>query len=408
MKSSRVVLIALVALAAGAMAGGWFVQRRLKTASTANSVSTAPPPAAPVVAAASTAPPQEIVVTIPADALERMGLTFAHVTAEAARTEIRVPGAVKADGYREVPVSSVVGGIATEITAELGQSVKRGQKMAQLFSRDLSEAQAALIGFEADLDVEHKKLTRTQELVRLGAASREELESVEAAHRLHAAHVQEARQKLLFLGLTREQVGRVSQGQQVSSDVVIPAPIDGVVIARKLNLGQVVNASQELFTVTDLSSVWIEGSLLENDFASVRVGSRAVITTPAYPDRRYSGAVDYIDPRVDSQTRTAKVRVIVSNRDLALRLGMYADLTFSSVGSRVTVVPAKAVQQIGPNNVVYLPVDREANRFLQRTVTLGMEMPSGRQVLAGLRAGERVVSEGSFLLRAEALRQHPQ
>ncbi|MGH9673300.1 MAG: efflux RND transporter periplasmic adaptor subunit [Bryobacteraceae bacterium] len=348
-------------------------------------------------------------VTIPADAIERMGLTFAQVATDLARTEIRVPGTVAPDGYRDVPVSSVVGGIATEITAELGQSVKRGQKIAQLFSRELAEAQTALIGYEAELEVEHKKLTRVEELVRLGAASREELESVEAAHRLHAAHVQEARQKLLFLGLTREQVGRVSQGRQVSSDVMIPAPIDGVVIARKLNLGQVVNASQELFTVTDLSSVWIEGSLLENDFASVRAGSRAMITTPAYPDRKYSGAVDYIDPRVDPQTRTATVRVIVPNRDFVLRLGMYADVTFTSVaGSRAPVVPAKAVQQIGPNSVVYIPVDGEANRFVQRSITLGEETPTGRQVLAGLRAGERVITEGSFLLRAEALRQHPQ
>jgi RND family efflux transporter MFP subunit len=181
-----------------------------------------------------------------------------------------------------------------------------------------------------------------------------------------------------------------------------------VVTARSLNLGQVVMTGQELFTVTDLSSLWIEGSLLEDHFAAVRAGSRATITTPAYPGRTYRGPVDYIDPRVDPQTRTAKVRVVVENADGGLRLGMYMDMLFVYGGAAVTVVPAQAIQMIGSTSVVFVPIDGEPGGFRQRTIMAGNETAGGRIVSEGVRPGERVVTEGSFLLRAEALRQHPQ
>jgi multidrug efflux pump subunit AcrA (membrane-fusion protein) len=119
--------------------------------------------------------------------------------------------------------------------------------------------------------------------------------------------------------------------------------------------------------------------------------------------------VDYIDPQVDPQTRTAKVRMAVANPGFALRLGMYMDVLFtSSAGPPVPVVPKQAIQTIGSANVVYLPVEGEPGRFLQRTLRTGHESPTGFQVLDGLKSGETVVIEGSFLLRAESLRQHAQ
>jgi RND family efflux transporter MFP subunit len=360
-------------------------------------------PAMPMPAAS-----EDIVVSIPQDALERMKLSYAEVKEEAATVEIRVPGTVQPNGYREVRVTPLTGGIATKIAVDLGQTVKRGQAMAQLFSRELAEAQSEFVSFQAQLEAEHKRLMRAQELVKLGAASREELEGVEASHQIHTAHVEEARQRLLLLGLSESQIDEVRTGRKVSSDVTIPAPIDGVATARSLNLGQVVMAGQDLFTVTDLSSVWIEGNLLEDNFAAVRSGSRATITTPAYPGRTYRGVVDYIDPRVDPQTRTAKVRVVVENADRGLRLGMYMDMLFIHAGARAIVVPAQAIQMIGTTSVVFVPVEGQPGGFQQRKITAGNETSGGRIVSEGLRPGERVVTDGSFLLRAEALRQHPQ
>ena len=402
----------LVILIAGVGAGGWLAQRGMifPAPKSQQSVMSPVPAATPSpIVAEQPAKPQEVEVTVPVESLDRMHLQFAKVAGGTMSSEIRVPGTVQANAYREVHVTPIAGGVVTQVSAELGQSVKRGQRMAQVFSRDLSEAQTAFVGYEAEFDVEHKKLERTQELVRIGAASREELERVEADHRVHAAHVQEARQKLLLLGLDEAQIGRLSAGQQLSTDISVPSPVDGIVTARWVNLGQVVGLGQDLFTVTDLSSVWIEGNLLEDDFSAVRAGSHATITTPAYVGRIYRGVVDYIEPRVDPQTRTAKVRVTVENPGLALRMGMYVDMEFTNVKTgNAVIVPKGAIQAVVSGNVVYLVVALKEGRFLQRAVTIGEETGGGVRVLEGLTQGDTVVTEGSVLLRAESLRQHPQ
>lgn len=357
---------------------------------------------------AEAAPPPEGDVTIPAESLARLHLKFGQVTETRLSSELRVPGTVQSNGYREVKVTPLVGGVLTRVSAELGQLVKRGQPLAQVFSNDFAAAQMELIAMQAELEAEHKKLVRTQELVQLGAASREELETVQASHQSHEAHVAAGRQKLLLLGMTDPQINALHGGADLGSQLAIPAPINGMVVSRNANQGQVVAVGQELFTVTDLSSVWVEGSLFEKDTASVRVGSRAVITAPAYAGRVWRGAVSYIDPRVDAQTRTAKVRVVVNNPGLALRLGMYVDIAFHSASpARVLTVPPGAVQSIGSTQVVFVPAAEEG-RFMQRTVRLGEETDAGVRVLEGLQAGEKVVTEGSFLVRAEALRQRGQ
>ncbi len=402
MQSRRWAWLAGIILVAAGTA--WFLLKDnllVRVAPKAASMPGMPMPTAP---SEPPAPAREIEVTIPAAEVDRLHLKFDKVTATTVRVEVRVPGTVQPNAYKQVRVTPLVGGIVTQVSVELGQSVKRGQTLAQVFSRELAEAQTAYVAFNAELEAEHKKLVRTQELVRLGAASRQELEEIEANHQVHAAHLEEARQRLLLLGVDEQQVG--GQG---SSNIVIQSPLDGVVTARSVNVGQVVMSGQESLTITDLSLVWIEANLLENDFGTVRIGSQAVITTPAYPGRQYRGSVDYIDPQVDSETRTAKVRVAVNNPGLALRFGMYMDVLFTSqAGASVLVVPKQAIQTIGTMSVVYVLVEGEVDRFLQRTVKIGDEAAHGLRVVEGLKAGETVVTNGSFLLRAEALRQHSQ
>ena len=403
-------LAGLAILIAGVGAGGWLAQRGMLFSTPKSQQGVASPvPATTLLPTAAPAGSQEIEVTVPVESLDRMHLQFAKVTAGTMNTQIRVPGTVQPNAYREIHVTPIAGGVVTQVWVELGQSVKRGQPIVQLFSRDLAEAQTAFVGYQAEFDVEHKKLERTQELVRIGAASREELERVEADHRVHAAHVQEARQKLLLLGWDEDQIGRLSAGQQASTNISVPSPVDGIVTARAVNLGQVVGLGQDLLTVTDLSSVWIEGNLLEDDFSAVRAGSHATITTPAYAGRIYRGVVDYIEPRVDPQTRTAKVRVTLENPGFALRMGMYVDMKFTNVKTgNAVIVPKGAIQTVASGSVVYLPVELQEGRFLQRAVRIGEDAGGGVRVLEGLTQGDTVVTEGSVLLRAESLRQHPQ
>ena len=389
------------AITAAVLAGGWWAMPGRWT-----------PAAAPEPQQFSRGPvpssPQEpLEIAIPAEVLSKISLAFGTVTEGTASIEVRVPGTVRPNQYKEVRVSALAGGVATHVPAEIGQMAGKGQPLARIFSRELAEAQSALIAFTADIELEHKKLLRIQDLLKLGAASREELETVEAAHQAHAAHVEQARQQLLLLGLSEADVAQVSAGRTVASTMTVAAPADGLVIERSLNPGQVVAAGQDLFTLTDLSSVWIEGSLFESDFASVRVGSSAMITTPAYPGATYRGVVEYIDPRVDPETRTARVRVAMDNPRGLLRLGMYMDMRFSSGGGRVPIVPKEAIQTIGTTQVVYVPVEGSEGRFAERTIEIAEELAAGYRVQKGLSPGDRVVTEGSFLLRAESLRRSP-
>jgi len=164
---------------------------------------------------------------------------------------------------------------------------------------------------------------------------------------------------------------------------------------------------QELLSVTDLSEVWVVGDLYEQDFRTVRVGSEAAITTPAYPGLTLHGRVSYIDPRVDPQARTAKARIEVPNADGCLRLGMYVSVSFTTPGVSTVVVPRSAVQAIGDRQVVFVPAGNEDGKFIQRQVRVGSPIGDNYTVLSGLKPGETVVTEGSFFLRAEVLRNAP-
>lgn len=394
MKPRTLFLLAGLIAATGGAA--WF---RLRTSSrppatSAASVAMPPMPMATSAASAPVETEQEVQVSIPAGDVERLHLKFAKVTDGFVTTEIRVPGTVQPNAYQQIHVTPLAGGVVTQVAVEIGQPVRRGQPLVQVFSRELAEVQTKFIADGAQLEVEQKKLVRTQELVRLGAASRQELEEIEASHQVHAAHVEESRQRLLLLGLTEEKISDVAAGKRADTTIAVPSPLDGMVTARSVNLGQVVNASQDLLTVTDLSSVWVEANLLEDNFAAVRVGSPATITTPAYAGRAYRGAVSYIDPQVDSQTRTAKVRIVLDNPGFGLRFGMYMDVLFTNVTGRAAVAPKQAVQTIGASTIVFVPVEGEAGRFVQRRVKTGESSASGVRILEGLKSGETVVTDG--------------
>jgi RND family efflux transporter MFP subunit len=194
----------------------------------------------------------------------------------------------------------------------------------------------------------------------------------------------------------------------VISHVVVPSPMDGIITERSANPGQVVAQGEALFVVTDLSEVWALGDLYEEDFRHVQVGSEAALTTLAYPGLVLGGRVTYIDPRVDLQTRTAKVRAEVANPQGRLRLGMYVTMTFAPRSQeRVVVVPRAAVQTMGGRQVVFTAVLDEEGKFIQRSVELGPLAGELYPVLKGLQPGEVVVTEGSFFLRAESLRNAP-
>ena len=405
------LIAAVLLVALGVAAGAIWSGRRTPRADSPSSETTKSMPGMPGMAmpgavapssAAKSDEPAEI--SLMPEAMARAGIKTETVRAATATEGVGVPGTVASNAYRDTKVNALVGGVVRQVLVELGARVLSGEPLAVIFSSDLADAQMKYLSMRAAFEADHLKVVRTEKLVALGAASRQELEEVTAMHAGHETELAAARQRLFLLGLAERQVDSLTDASQVVSDITVAAPANGEIIARTVNPGQVLSAGQQLFVVTDLSNVWVIGDLYEKDFTVVRVGSNALINVPVN-NRTLSGRVAYIDPRVDPVSRTAKVRVEVPNPGENLRLGMYVTLRFETGwNQRITVVPQAAVQAVGERTVVYMPVEGEIGKFTERPVKLGPSRGDLVQVVEGLKPGEKVVTNGSFFLRSEAAR----
>jgi RND family efflux transporter MFP subunit len=353
----------------------------------------------------------ESTLTLAPEQAQRAGIKIETVGERASgeASGQQTTGVVQPNSYRETPVMSLVAGIVRSVGPELGQSVRKGQTVAVVSSNELADAQSKYLAAIAELEEHHKHHARTEKLVAIGAASREEVEL--ATSRLKAAESELAnlRQRLLLLGLSSQRVNALRSTSQVSSEVSLPAPASGTVTSRTVNSGEVIEANKELLRVTDLSSVWVVAQVYEKDLGKVHVGSGASINTDAYPGRVFRGQVSYVDPKVDPQTRTAQARIELANPGQQLKIGMYVNVAFgarASSESTVPVVPVSAVQNVGNHQVVFIATI-DPNVFAMRTVRVGPETNGYYPVLEGLMVGDRIVTEGSFMLRAEWLKSHP-
>lgn len=353
--------------------------------------------------------PVETVVPLTQEAIERAGIVVAPVTGLDGSSSIRVTGIVEPNGYRRVVVTPLVAGRVTQVSAELGQLVRRGQSLATIYSPDLVDAHARLRSARAVLEAHDRELQRTEKLVAIGAASRQELERIHAEHTAQVTLVDSARARLELLGVSTA-AGAPFDQPSMTGAANVSAPIDGTVTSRTANVGLNVDSGTPVFTVVDLSTVWVIAELYEQDVAQVRVGTKASVTLPAYPGVQLNGQVSYVDPQVTAETRTARVRVELQNARQLLRLGMYADVILSAPrtpgrpASAAVTVHRAAVQTVGQRSVVYVVQPEGPGRFIEREVALGPAIGERAQVRSGLTVGESIVVEGSFFLRAESER----
>jgi len=351
---------------------------------------------------ASEAALPDVPVTLTPEAVERAGIRLARVTAGTGGSTLRLPGVIEANAYKQVVVTPLVAGRVTRVFAESGQRVQRGQELAEIFSPELSEAGTRYVSARAELDAHERELQRTEKLVEIGAASRQELERLHAEHTSKLTAVESARSRLELLGLSGPAIAGLAPGNDAGAVIAVPAPITGVVTERMSNPGVNVDATSKMFTVVDLSTVWVVADLYEKDFSRVPVGSTASVTTRAFPDVVLPGRVSYIDPQVNPTTRTAKVRIEVSNPRGQLRLGMFGDVSVEGARhTSIARIPRIAVQNVDDRTVVYLADPSQPGRFIEREVRLGESSDSDVEVLSGVTTGDTVVTEGSFFLRAE-------
>ncbi|HEX6314056.1 MAG TPA: efflux RND transporter periplasmic adaptor subunit [Gemmatimonadaceae bacterium] len=402
--AAALIGVALVMVGAGAsyllMRSAEMPERMAAPVATAAAPSTSS--ALPTATAApENTPLPDVVVPLSAEAVQRAGIVVTPVASGTSAGGIRLPGVVEPNAYRQVAVTPLVSGRVTRVAVELGARVRRGQSLAEIYSPGLAEAQTKYVSAKAMLEAHDRELQRTQKLVEIGAASRQELERIHAEHAAQRAAVQSARSQLELLGVSSSTVEALGAGSEVEATTSVPAPIDGVITERAANVGLNVDQATPLFTVVDLSTVWIVADVYEKDFSRVRIGSDATVTTAAYPGLSLNGRISYIDPQVNPETRTAKVRVEVPNSRGELKLGMYADVVVAGAAEASTVVPRSAIQNIGDRTVVYLANPKEPGKFTEREVRLGGASGAQVEIAAGLQPGDVVVTEGSFFVRAE-------
>lgn len=341
------------------------------------------------------------VIDVTAEAAKRAGLEIGSVKLGPIASELSVPGHVEANAYTQVAVKATSEGRITSFSAELGATVRRGQLMGRMFVPEVADQQRVFLSMRAELDAAHAKLLRTEQLVKLGSVSQQELEAVRASHTAHATDVEGVRARLMLLGVSAERLGRLNSAAEIDANTDITSPADGVVIRRTANPGLNVQAAEELATIADLSEVWVVVDVFERDLGRVKLGDRVRVTSPSDPGGAWQSTISYIDPQVVPETRTARLRAELQNPGRRLKIGQYVDVVLSETRASVLQVPREAVQTIGDRHFVYAPDPGQPNRFVEREVRVGAFAGTAVEILSGVSAGDSLVTTGSFFLRAE-------
>lgn len=363
------------------------------------------------------------VVEVPAPAQKNAGVVVTKLETRRLPTTIEVTGRVTPDEARVAHIRPLARGLVERVWVRLGERVKKGQPLATYDNIQLGElvgeylsARAGLRQAEADRDVKRRMVERGRELVKIEAIARQtldlreaELKNAEAAISSNEATVARVEEQLHRFGLTEADLAKLSPVEGSSphrsaSHAVLRAPFDGVVTKYDVAQGEVAEPERELFTIADLSVVWVLADVYEKDFTNVRPGTDVSLRVDAYPDRVFTGRLTYVADLIDPQTRSAKARVVVTNPDTALKLDMFARLTIPTAEQRdVLVVPVAAVQTVDNQSVVF--VQQTAERFVRRNVELGAAAGDVIEVRSGVAAGDTVVAAGSFYLKTALLRE---
>ncbi len=262
---------------------------------------------------------------------------------------------------------------------------------------------------EASLDEAKKRYQRAVSVADINPVSRNEFEQAAVKRQTAESDLAAAGQRLELLGLSQSSVNTLRSPSQITSEIALTAPVSGTITKRDVNQGEAIEANKELMRVTNLSTVWVIAQVYEKDLSLLRTGSGASVTTDAYPGKLFRGHITYIDPNINADTRTAQARVELENPGQILKIGMYVNVAFGSLGSAertMPTIPSAAVQNMNEKQVVFVATDKP-NVFTIKPVRLGTEKDGQFVVLEGLNVGDKVVTNGSFLLRAEVLKLNP-
>ena len=323
--------------------------------------------------------PGLVPVDLTPERLQLIGMQTAVVTRQPLVSRVRTVGAVTARENSVVVVATRFGGWIEKTFVDTGSRVRRGEVLATAYSPDVLTAMASFITAT--------KWTRENPLAGGAGAPSSSFE-------------RDARSRLEFIGMAREDIEEVARTGQVQQSVKIRSPIGGFVARKSALSGAYVTPGTELFELADLSAVWVTADLYEYEAARVRVGQKATITVPTYPGEAFHSRVQFIYPTFNVGTRTLPVRLELKNPHLRLRPGMFAQVELEVDPVDALVVPAEAVVDTG--DLQYVFAVRGAGRFEPRRVKVGARAGDRVQLIEGVADGDEVVTTGNFLVDSES------
>jgi Cu(I)/Ag(I) efflux system membrane fusion protein len=318
-------------------------------------------------------------VTIDTQRQQLIGLHTAKVTEGDLGGELRTNGVVAVDETRVRKVTVKVEGFVEKLFVDFtGKAVAKGQPLFSLYSPEFVSAQQ-----------EYLLALRAQKQMAAGSMK-------ESGDELLAS----AKRRLLFWDVPASEVDQLEKTGEVHKTLVLRSPISGVVTVKNVVEGARITPADPLFEITDLGHVWVQADLYETELARVKLGTPAELTLGSYQGQSFRGRVAFIDPEVDSKTRTVKVRIEFPNPNGLLKPEMFGEVTFKTQGRKGLTVPVDAVLDSGTRKVVFLALGD--GHFEPREVQTGLNQGDQVEILQGLKAGDEVITRANFLVDSES------
>jgi Cu(I)/Ag(I) efflux system membrane fusion protein len=336
------------------------------------------PPGKTVAAGAAAAQP----VMLTPEGARRIGVTYATASLQALTGSVRTVAQVTFDETRVKIIAPKIDGWVDRLYVNAtGQYVAAGEPLLAIYSPMLVSAQQELL-LAAQLGQE---VAQGGDVARTGATDLRDA----------------ARRRLLYWDIGPAQIAELERTGAIQKTLVLRSPVSGFVVEKNVLGGQKTMAGEALYKIADLSAVWLEGEVFERDLARVRLGASVTMDFESLPDEHPVGRIGYIYPTLNAETRTARVRVVLSNPGMRFKPGMYATLHIASAPAAETVtVPRGAVLATGGRSLVF--VRSKTGSLEPRPVTLGASTDDRTQILMGVTAGEVVVASATFLVDAES------
>jgi RND family efflux transporter MFP subunit len=314
--------------------------------------------------------------------MQSIGVQIGRVESKRVNDELRLSGNVEVNERRVAYVQSrVTGWIRRVYVDATGDLVRKGQPLFTMYSPDL-------------VATEHEYLLAMRNATDLADSSVAGV-AAGAGSLLNAA-----RERLLQWQISPAEIARLERTGEASNELAIDAPAGGYITERNALPNMYVQPEMKLYTIADLSEVWVMAQLFQNDAGKIKPGDRAQVTVDAYPDVRFTGRVDYVLPQVDVSTRTLPVRLVFPNPRLALRPGMYVNVTLALPLGRRLVVPASAVFHSGTRSLVF--AYGNGGTITPKEVGVGPRVGDQQVLLTGVQADEQIVTSANFLIDSEA------